>query len=99
MGPRQGIAEPVVQDQELGAGEGVEEFGIGAVGVGEVDVVQQPGGAVVADRKVVTTSRVGQRASQEGFPDAGRAEDENVEVLVDPLALGQMEHETAIEAA
>jgi hypothetical protein len=34
-----------------------------------------------------------------GFPDTGRAEDEDIEVLIDPLALGQVEHEAAVEAA
>ena len=33
--PGQRISEPVVEDQELDAGEGVQEFGVGAVGVGE----------------------------------------------------------------
>jgi hypothetical protein len=42
---------------------------------------------------------VGQRASEECLSDAGRTQDEEVEVEVDPLALGQVEHEAAIEAA
>ena len=90
LGAGQRIAESVVEDQKLGAGEGVEKLGIGAVGVGKGDLVEESGGAVIADGEVVTAGRVGQRASEECLPDTGRAEDEDIEVLVDPFALGQV---------
>ena len=42
--------------------------------MGEGDLVEEPGDAVVADGEVVTASRVGQRASEECLPDTGRTE-------------------------
>ena len=60
--------------------------------------MQEAGGALVADIEVVAAGGVGESAGQEGLADAGRAEDEDVEVLVDPLALGQLENEAAVQA-
>ena len=67
LGTGQRISEPVIEDQELDTGEGVQELGIGAVGVREGGLVQETGGALVADVEVVAACRVGQRASQEGL--------------------------------
>jgi hypothetical protein len=49
--------------------------------------------------EVVAAACVGEGACQEGFAHAGGAEDEDVEVLVDPFALGQLENEATIQAA
>ena len=51
----------------MGPGKGIEELGVGAVGVGKGDVVEETRGAVVADGEVVTASRVGQSAGQESL--------------------------------
>jgi len=99
LGTGQGVAKPVIEDQELGAGEGVEELGIGAIGVGEGDVMEETRSALVADGEVVAASRMGKGAGQESLADTGGAEDEYVEVLVDPFTLGQMENETTFQAA
>jgi hypothetical protein len=56
--------------------------------VGQGDVVQESGSALVADMEVVTTGGVGEGAGQEGFADSGWANDEGVEMLVDTFALG-----------
>jgi len=82
----------------LHSGEGVEEFGIGAVGVGEGRLVQEAGGALVAHGEIVAAGGVGEGAGQKGFPYARWAEDEHVEVLSDPFALSQLEDETAVDA-
>lgn len=95
----EGISEPVIKDQKLGSGKGVEELGVGAVGVGEGDQVEKAGGALVADGGVVAAGGVGKSTSQERLADTGGAEDDDVEVLVDPLALGKLENETPVDAA
>jgi hypothetical protein len=96
--PSQRISKPVVKDQELDTSEGIQEIGIGAVGVRELGLVQEAGGAVVADIEVVAAGGVGQSASQESLTHAGWAKDEDVEVLADPLALGQLENEPPVQA-
>ena len=63
----QGITEPVIEDQELGAGEGVEEFGVGAVGVGKGDVVEEPRSAEEANGEVVAADRVREGTSEESL--------------------------------
>jgi len=68
LGMGQRISEPVIEDQELDPGEGVQELWVGAVGVGESGLVQEAGGALVADMEVVAAGGVGQRAGQEGLP-------------------------------
>ena len=98
LGAGQRISEPVIEDQELDPGEGIKELGVGAVGVGESGLVQEAGGALVADIEVVATGGVGQSASQESLTHAGWAKDEDVEVLADPLALGQLENEAPVKA-
>jgi hypothetical protein len=70
LGAGQRISEPVIEKQELDTGEGVQELGIGAVGMGESGLVQEAGGALVADIEVMAASGVGQRASQEGLSSA-----------------------------
>ena len=67
LGTGQRVSQPVIEDQELDPGEGVQERGVGAVGVGESGLVQEAGGALVADMEVVAACSVGQRASQEGL--------------------------------
>jgi len=95
----QGITQPVVEDQESHSGEGVEEFGVGAIGVGEGGLVKETRGALIANGKVVAAGGVGEGASQEGFADASRAQDEDVQVSADPFTLGKLEDETAVDAA
>jgi hypothetical protein len=95
----QGITEPVIEDQELGAGEGVEEFGVGAVGVGKGDVVEEPRSAEVANGEVVAADRVREGTGEESLADAGGTKDEDVEMLIDPIALSQVEDKAALEAA
>ena len=55
----------------MDTGEGIKEFGVGAIGGGE-------------------------GAGQEGLAHARRAKAEDVEVLADPVALGQLENETTV---
>jgi hypothetical protein len=94
----QGIAEPVVEDQKLDTGESVQEFGVGAVGVRQLSLVQEAGGAQVADIEVVAAGSTGKSTSQEGLAHAGRAKDEDVEVLADPVTLDELENEATVQA-
>ena len=82
----------------MDTGESIQELGVGAVGVGEFGLVLEAGGAQAADIEVVAAGGVGQGTGQEGLAHAGRAEDEDVEVLADPLALGQLENEPPVQA-
>jgi hypothetical protein len=93
----QGITEPVVEDQKLDTGESIQELGVGTVGVRELGLVQEAGGTVIADIEVVAAGGVGQSTGQESLAHARWPEDEDVEVLLDPLALGQVENEATVQ--
>jgi len=47
----------------------------------------------------VTAGRVSESRSEESLAHARRSQDEDIEVLVDPFALGQLENEATVEAA
>ena len=68
LGTGQGIAEPVIEDQELGASKGIEELGVGAVGVGKRNEVEETRSAMVTDREVVPASGVGQGTASMYLP-------------------------------
>lgn len=96
--PGEQVPEPVVEDQELDTRQTVEELRVRAIGMGQGDLMKESGRAFVAGVEVVTADGMRQRACQECLSGAGRAEDEDVEMLVDPLALGQLENEPAVQA-
>jgi len=66
--------------------------------VREGDVVEETGGALVADGEALTASHVAQGAGEESLPDAGRAQDDDVQVTVDPFTLSQFEDKIAVDA-
>ena len=56
LGAGEGVAQPVIEDQELSASEGVEEIGVGPVRVGQGELMKEARGAVVADGEVTPAS-------------------------------------------
>jgi hypothetical protein len=53
---------------------------------------------MIADGQVVAARGVSQGTREESFPNPGGAEDKEIEVLIDPIGLGQVEDETAVGA-
>jgi hypothetical protein len=49
--------------------------------------------------EVVATAGVGEGGGQESFARAGRAKDKDIEMLADPLALGQLENKATVQTA
>jgi hypothetical protein len=95
----QGVTQPVIEDEELGAGQGMKEFGIGTVDVRDGEIVEEAGSTLVADREAQTASGVAQSASQKSFSSACGTQDDGVEMTVDPFTLGQFEDKLTREAA
>ena len=77
LGGERGKA-PVVEDQQLGARQTLEELCIAPITAGERERIEQPGQAMVEDRAVVAAGLVAERASNSTFADSGRADDEQV---------------------
>jgi len=83
------IAQPVIQDEQRGFGQLVQEPGIGAVGAEEFEFVQQAGERKIADRIAVSAYGISQGTGQVGFPSSGESGDDGVEFLPDILSFSQ----------
>ena len=55
LGGGEGITEPVVEDEQVDTTQGIQQLGVGAVGVGERGGVDQTGEALVAHGEAVAT--------------------------------------------
>jgi len=91
------IPQPVVDDEKLGLGQDAQELGIGAFGMGQSQFLKQPRALKIADRKTVSASGGPQRAGEIGLTSAGRAGDDQVVFVPDPLAFGQAQDLAAIQ--
>jgi hypothetical protein len=89
----------VVEDEELGLGQTVEELGVGAVGPGERELAEEPGEAVEVGREAQAAGAVAEGASQIALARPGGAGDQDVVVVADPLAAGEPEDEALVQPA
>src|SRR5213076_274865 len=96
---RRGFEAPIVEDEELDAGETAQDAGIAAVTTGEREFGEQLGNALIENRAVVAASLVSEGTSKPRFAHAGRPAQNQIVVRVDPFAIGELVEERAIEAA
>lgn len=82
----QGGYSLVVQGDQIGFRQGGQELGITAVPFGDLKVLEETGETEIANRVALSTGFVGQRTGQEGFTASGRAGNEDIVVLSDPVA-------------
>ena len=95
----EGGQPPVVHHQHFGLGKRLEQLRVAAVGARDGQRAQQPGDAQVQRAVTVAAGAVGQRAGYPALADAGRAADQDVEVLADPASVGEREDQLLVEAA
>ena len=93
------IPQPVIEDEELGFGQGLQELGVRAVGMRHDELLKKPRALIIADRISVSAGGVSQGTGEIRFAGAGRAADDDVEFFPDPFLLGQMKHLAAVKAA
>ncbi len=94
-----GRDRPVVEDQEPNLGERGEQSRVATVGTGDGEVLERSRRPGVEDRVIVAGSAVAEGAGEPGLSRSGRAGDDQVDVVGDPSAFGQLEDEGTIEAA
>jgi hypothetical protein len=94
-----GIAQPVIEDEQVAFHQGLEEGGVGAIQVGQGELRQEAGGAEIANGVIGAAGRQAEGATEVGFSCASWASDQQVEMVVNPMALGQFEDRAAVEAA
>ena len=79
--------------------EHLEEPRIASVAAGERQSLEQPWQPMVEDGAVVAACLVAERAGDPTLADAGRADDEQVLLAADPVAIDELGEEGAVDAA
>ena len=69
---------PVIDEEEIDAREGVEEFGVSAVAAPDAQIIEQARETDVGDAEPLATRLVPQRTRQECFPRPRGPRDEDV---------------------
>ena len=90
---------PIVEDEELDAGETAQDAGITAITASERELGEELGDPLIENRAVVATGLVTQGTSKPGFSHAGGPAQNEIVVRVDPLAIGELVEQSAVEAA
>src|ERR1700731_860084 len=84
---------------ELDAGETAQDAGIAAVTAGEREFGEELGNPLIKNRAVVAASLVTEGTGKPTFADPGRPAQDQIVVRVDPLAIGELVEESAVEPA
>src|SRR2546430_12768870 len=81
---------PVVDDEDVGASEASEELRIGAVGARQRQLVGDPGGPPIDGAVPLATRLLRESTGEVRLPGSGGAGDDDVLVLLDPAAGGEL---------
>ena len=95
----EGFEAEVVEDQEIGAPERAQDARMASVAARQGEVFAEFGPAVIEHRAVIAAGLVAERRSQPTFPDAGRPDEGQIVVRLDPLALDELLEKGAVETA
>ena len=90
---------PIVEDEELDAGETTQNAGIATVTAGERELGKELGYPLIENRTVFAAGLVTQGTSKPRFADPSRPAQDQIVVRVDPLAIGELLEQSAVEAA
>src|SRR5260370_39934101 len=80
-------------------GESRQDAGIAAVAAGEREFGEELGNPLIKNRAVVAASLVTEGTGKPTFADPGRPAQNQIVVRVDPLAIGELVEQSAVEAA
>src|SRR3954451_6144253 len=67
------IEPPIIENEELGAGEGSHDAGMAAVAAGQREISEQLWDALIEHRAVVAAGLMAESTGQPTFADAGRS--------------------------
>ena len=90
---------PIVENEELNAGETAQDAGVAAITAGEREFGEELGNPLIENRAVISARLVTQGTSKPRFADAGRPAEDQIVMRVDPLAIGELAEQSAVEAA
>src|SRR5262245_10638024 len=95
----EGVEAPVVDEQDVDAGEPGEQAEVGAVGAGQGELMEEARGATVEGPETFATGLLGEGAADEGLAGAGGTDDQEILMLLDPAAGGELPHEGFVQLA
>ena len=90
---------PVVEQEDVHPRELAEEPAIGPVSARQAEVIEQAGGPAVVGAVAAAAGLVGEGTGDEALAGAGGAGDEDLLVLVDPAAGGELADHGLVELA
>src|SRR5215831_851244 len=90
---------PIVKDEELDTGKAAQDASIAAIAAGERELGEELGDALIKDRAVVTASLVTERTGKPTLADPGGPAQDQIVVRLDPVAIGELVEQRAVEAA
>src|SRR5438105_14824049 len=93
------LETPIIEDEKIDAAERAQRAQMTAVATGERQIGEQPGDALIEHRAIVAASFVSESRSEPALAHPGRAADEEIAMLGDPLPFGDVEAVGAIEPA
>ena len=93
------VRSPVVEDQEVGSSEGAEEAGKAAVAAAKLEFGEQPWQTLVEDGAVLSAGHLAEGAGEPAFADTARSDDNQVALLGDPYAGGELRKQGPVEAS
>ena len=99
LGTGKRVTQPIVENEQMGAGEGAQQLGIRAIGSGKFERLQQAGSTLVADGKFGFAGSPPKSCGKESFASTGCAEYEYIEMTADPACLGKFKNKAAFDAA
>src|SRR3954453_13707864 len=90
---------PIIEDEKLDASQALEEPRVMAVAACQRERIEESRQALIENRAVIPTGLVAERACNPTLADAGRADDEQVVVPLDPLAGDELLEQRLVESA
>ena len=80
------LGSPIVEDEEVDAGDLAQELGVATVGAREGQGGEQAGDAMIGDGEIVPACLMPKRAGEPAFADAAWPGDQQIVLGADPVA-------------
>src|SRR5439155_18687522 len=82
------LETPIIEDEKIDAAERAQQAQMASVATGKRQIGEQPGDALIEHRAIVAASFVSESRSEPTLAHTGRAADEEIAMLGDPLPFG-----------
>lgn len=93
------LESPIIEDQQIDTAKAAQQAWMAAVAAGERQIVEQSRDALIEHGAIVATGLVAERRGEPTLANAGRAADQEIDVVVDPAALDKLSEQRAVETA